>query len=85
MFTDVYFISRLRSSVISLGQLGELHYDICICCGVLTIHDRHPNLIVKVKHALNRLYKLTMHPVQPLCLSYAMTRPPGAGMHGLKG
>ena len=68
-FTNVYYIPRLKSSVISLGQLDELHCDIRIKQGMLTILDRRGILLVKVKRAPNRLYKLTMQPVRPVCLS----------------
>jgi transposase InsO family protein len=63
VFSDVYYISRLRSSVVSLGQLDELACDIRIRHGTLTIHDRRDNLIVKVRRAPNRMYKLTLRPV----------------------
>jgi transposase InsO family protein len=68
-FSDVYYIPRLKSSVVSLGQLDELACDIRIRRGVLTILDRRDKLLLKVKRAPNRLYKLTMQPVQPVCLA----------------
>ena len=54
-FTDVYYIPRLKSSIVNLGQLDELHCDIRIKHGTLTIFDRRGILLVKVKRAPNRL------------------------------
>jgi hypothetical protein len=90
-FSDVYYIPRLKSSVVSLGQLDELACDIRIRRGVLTILDRRDMLLLKVKRAPNRLYKLTMQPVQPVCLACSF-RPPaprgaaedGAERHGAR-
>jgi transposase InsO family protein len=58
-FSDVYFIPKLKSSIVSLGQLDELACDIRIRRGVLTILDRRDKRLLKVKQAPNRLYKLT--------------------------
>jgi hypothetical protein len=69
VFSDVYYIPRLRSSVVSLGQLDELACDIRIKHRTLTIHDRRGNLIVKVRRAPNRLYKLTLRPIVGTCLA----------------
>ncbi|KAK1681247.1 hypothetical protein QYE76_042095 [Lolium multiflorum] len=65
-FSDVYFILKLKSSVMSLSQLDELACDTRIRRGVLMILDRRDKLLLKVKRAPNRLYKLTM---QPVCLT----------------
>ena len=66
--TNVYFIPRLKSSVVSLGQLDELGCDIRLRGGNLTIFDPHQKLLVKVHRASNRLYKLDMTPVPRACL-----------------
>ncbi|XP_073367961.1 uncharacterized protein [Aegilops tauschii subsp. strangulata] len=44
---DVYYIPRLKSSVVSLGQLDENGCDINVHHGVLSVHDRRGALIVK--------------------------------------
>lgn len=68
--TDVYYIPRLKRSVVSLGQLDELGCDIRLRGGNMsTIFDPHHKLLVKVHYASNRLYKLDMTPVPPACLS----------------
>ena len=38
--TDVYYIPRLRSSIVSLGQLDENGCKFGIAHGVLSIHDQ---------------------------------------------
>ncbi|XP_073351897.1 uncharacterized protein [Aegilops tauschii subsp. strangulata] len=66
---DVYYIPRLKSSVVSLGQLDENGCDINTRHGVLTVRDRRDALIFKVKRSQNRLYKVHIHPVRPACLA----------------
>jgi hypothetical protein len=39
VFTDVFFISAVESSVISLGQLDENWFEVKICHLILTICD----------------------------------------------
>jgi hypothetical protein len=56
--TEVFFIPRLKSSVLSLGQLDEHACDIHIRHGVLTVHDRRGKLLFQVKRAPNRLYNV---------------------------
>jgi hypothetical protein len=66
--TEVFFIPLLKSSVLSLGQLDEHACDIHIRHGVLTIHDRRGKLLFQVKRAPNRLYKLVLPRIRPVCL-----------------
>jgi hypothetical protein len=58
VFTEVFFIPVLKSSVVSLGQLDESWYDIHIHRGVLTVRDQRNRVLMKVQRAPNRLYKL---------------------------
>jgi hypothetical protein len=44
-------------------------FEVKIRRGLLSIHDVHERLIVKVPRSPNRLYKLTFRPVQPVCLA----------------
>ena len=60
MLTDVYYIPRLRSSIISIGQLDERDSEVLIKDGVLRIRDREQRLLVKVKRSLDRLYLLDL-------------------------
>jgi hypothetical protein len=69
--TGVYFIPRLRASIISLGQLDETgcHINININRGVLRIYDEHGQLLAKVPRDDSRLYYLKLHVGRPVCLA----------------
>ena len=49
--TDVYYITELRSSIISIGQLDEHSNKVLIKDGVLRIRDREQRLLAKVKRS----------------------------------
>jgi hypothetical protein len=67
--TGVYFIPRLRASIISLGQLDEIGCHININRGVLRIYDEHGQLLAKVPRDGSRLYYLKLHVGRPMCLA----------------
>jgi hypothetical protein len=52
----VYYIPKLRNSIISVGQLDESGSKIHIEDGVLQIHDRQSQLLATVPRSENRLY-----------------------------
>ena len=58
--TDVYFIPKLRSNIISLGQATESGCDIRLNGESLTMHDQNGKLLVKANRSKNRLYKVRM-------------------------
>jgi transposase InsO family protein len=66
---DVYYIPRLRSNLVSLGQLTETGHRIELDEDVLEVHDKTTStLIMKVKRSQNRLYKIDLKPTTPVCL-----------------
>jgi transposase InsO family protein len=67
--TDVYYIPRLRSSIVSLGQLDEHGCKIKIEDGVLDIRDPEHRLLAKVRRTRNRLFLLDLKIEQPVCLA----------------
>jgi hypothetical protein len=67
--TDVYYIPKLRSNIISLGQLDERGCRVMIGDGVLRVHDTERNLLAKVKRSTNRCYKVDLQVTQPVCLA----------------
>jgi transposase InsO family protein len=67
LLTGVYYISALRNSIISLGQLDESGSCVEIKDGVMRIWDHHHHLLAKVTRATNRLYVLNVQVAQPLC------------------
>jgi hypothetical protein len=69
LLTGVYYISVLRNSIISLGQLDENGSCVEIKDGVMRIWERHRRLLTKVTRGTNRLYVLNIQVAQPLCLA----------------
>jgi hypothetical protein len=74
--TDVYYIPRLRSSIISLGQLDEHGCKIKIEDEVLHIRDQERRLLANVRRTSNRLYLLDLKIEQPVCLAAQRTEEP---------
>ncbi|KAF8690661.1 hypothetical protein HU200_041034 [Digitaria exilis] len=71
--TVVYFILRLTTNIVSLGQLNKVGCDIHTKHGVLQIRDDKGKLIVHVKRSANRLYLLRTKIGRPLCLAARST------------
>jgi hypothetical protein len=65
----VYYIPRLVSNIVSLGQLGEGDCDVHIKRGVLCVRDDKGRLILRVKRSTERLYLLRVQLARPLCLA----------------
>lgn len=59
--TDVYFIPKLRSNIVSLSQLKEHSCRISLENGYLQIFDQQQKLLMKAPRGRNRLYTLNMH------------------------
>jgi hypothetical protein len=70
VLTSVYYIPRLKSNIISLGQLEEGGCDIRLFAGRLTVLDPECNLLVSALRTGNRLYtvKLGVVAQSVLCL-----------------
>jgi hypothetical protein len=73
--TGVYFIPRLTTNIISLGQLDKGGSDIHTKDGVLWIRDDKGRLITRVQHSANRLYLLRVKIGRPLCLAARVKGP----------
>jgi hypothetical protein len=65
----VYFIPRLRASILSLRQLDETGCRINIDRGVLRIYDEYSHLLAMVLHDASCLYYLKLHVGCPVCLA----------------
>ncbi|XP_073355479.1 uncharacterized protein [Aegilops tauschii subsp. strangulata] len=72
VLTDVYYIPKLKSSIICLGQLEERGCKIVLEDGYLWGYDRQRMLIMKVQRSPNRLYVLNLDRVDPVCLLSSM-------------
>ena len=67
--TDVYYIPKLRSNIVSIGQLDERGCQVLIDGGVLRIRERKRKLLAKVERGRNQLYTLTLRIARPVCLA----------------
>jgi hypothetical protein len=66
--TRVYFIPRLRASIVRLGRLDEMECRINIHRGVQQIYDEQGHLLAKVLRDGSHLYYLKVHVGDPVCL-----------------
>jgi hypothetical protein len=69
LLTRVYFIPRLTSNIISLGQLDKAGCNICIRHGLLKIHDDNRRMVAKVSRTSSQLYILKLQLARPVCLA----------------
>ncbi|XP_070043804.1 uncharacterized protein [Nicotiana tomentosiformis] len=60
LIQDVYYVSKLKSDILSLGQLLEKEYDIHMKNMHLWLRDSNGILIAKVHMAKNRLFSLNL-------------------------
>jgi hypothetical protein len=66
---DVYFIPKLKSNLISLGQLTEIGHKIVMDDDLIEVFEKSTmRMIMRVQRSVNRLYKIVLKTVQPVCL-----------------
>ena len=65
---EVYYIPTLRSNIISLGQLSEEGNRVVLDGDMLWVYAADGKLLIKVKRAPNRLYKLCIKGARGECL-----------------
>jgi hypothetical protein len=68
VLTSVYFIPKLKSNIVSLGQLEEAGCGIVLGNGKLCVYDRDHALLVKASRTTNRLYTVKLDVAAPVCL-----------------
>jgi hypothetical protein len=68
-FDGVYFIPRLTTNIVSVGQLDEIGHKIDIDTSMMKIQESGGVLLVKVKREANCLYLLHLKFAQPTCLA----------------
>nr|GEZ09345.1 zinc finger, CCHC-type [Tanacetum cinerariifolium] len=68
LLQEVYFIPRLCSNIISLGQLAKGGDQIIMHGSFLWVHDVKGKLLMKVRRSPNRLYKIQLKKVKSRCL-----------------
>lgn len=67
--TGVYYIPRLKTNIISIGQLDESGCRTVIDGGLLRIVERDGKLLAKVPRTATRLYHLDLNVGRPVCLA----------------
>jgi hypothetical protein len=68
LLQEVYYIPRLCSNIISLGQLTEVGHKVIMDAEHLRVYDNSPaRLLMKVRRTPNRLYKIELHQATPVC------------------
>jgi hypothetical protein len=69
ILTSVYWIPRLKNSIISVGRMDEGGARVLIEGGVLRVWDRQQRLLARVQRTENRMYRLELQVARLLCLA----------------
>jgi hypothetical protein len=69
VLTDVYWIPRLKNSIISIGQMDEGGARVLIEGGVLRVWDCRHRLLARVQRIENHMYRLELQVARSLCLA----------------
>ena len=64
----MYYIPKLKSNIVSLGQLAEAGCDIRLFDGCLKIFDPDHNLLVSAPRIDKKLYTVKLAVTPPVCL-----------------
>ena len=67
-FAGAYYIPRLTTNIVSIGQLDEAGYNINIKDGAMKVHEPGGQLLAKVMRGKNRLYLLHIKLCRSRCL-----------------
>ena len=69
LLQEVYYIPRLFSNIISLGQFTEVRHKVIMDAEHLHVYDNSLAwLLMKVRRTPNCLYKIELHQATPVCL-----------------
>ncbi|KAL4378928.1 hypothetical protein GQ457_02G031910 [Hibiscus cannabinus] len=68
LITDVYYVPKLKSNILSLGQLLEKGYEIHMKDRCLWLRNQYVNLIAKVSMSKNRMFVLNLKTINVKCL-----------------
>lgn len=64
---EVYYITTLRSNIISLGQLLEEKSKVVLKGEYLWVYEKKGKLLMKVRRSKNRLYKIILEETKDVC------------------
>ncbi|XP_076882412.1 uncharacterized protein LOC143530876 [Bidens hawaiensis] len=59
-FCDVFYMPKLKTNLLSLGQLDEEECKIEIANGILKLYDQKKRLLIKIQRNLNRMYNIKL-------------------------
>jgi hypothetical protein len=68
VLSEVYFIPKLKSTIVSLGQLEEGGCKVVLENGYCNVFDVSRSLLARAPRVKNRLYLLKMQLAAPVCL-----------------
>jgi hypothetical protein len=69
VLTEAYFIPKLKSNIVSLGQLEEGGCKVVLEDGYCSVFDVERTLLAHAPHVGNRFYLLKVHLAAPVCLA----------------
>lgn len=67
--TGVYWIPRLKTNIISIGQLDEIGCPTLVKDGKMTVRDQNRRIIAQAPRLRNRLYVVHLKIERPICLA----------------
>ncbi|CAD6213239.1 unnamed protein product [Miscanthus lutarioriparius] len=68
VLTDVYYIRKLKSNIVSLGQLEEKGFKVTLEDGKLCVFDQEHAPLISSPRTANRLYTVKFGLVSLVCL-----------------
>jgi hypothetical protein len=68
VLTNVYYIPKLKSNIVSLGQLEEKGFKSVLENGRLCVYDPDNILLISAPRTANRLYTVKFGLAAPICL-----------------
>ncbi|KAL4320263.1 hypothetical protein GQ457_18G013060 [Hibiscus cannabinus] len=68
LITDVYYVPKLKSNILSLGQLLEKGCEIHMKDRCLWLRNQYANLIAKVSMSKNRMFVFNLKTINAKCL-----------------
>ena len=68
VLTEVYYIPKLKSNIVSLGQLEEGGCKVVLENGFCSVFDVERSLLARAPRVGNRLYLLKVQLATPVCL-----------------
>ena len=69
MVTDVLYVPRMKSNLISMGQFLEKGISMKMINGSLEVYDTTKKMIMKAPLARNRTFKVNLNTIEPQCFS----------------